>query len=159
MALGMEEEKVLDQIISGRGAWVSLHGLTKSVVDRLQELGFIVKWAMDGMGHEFRDGPYVTLTPFGAAWKRVTLVERVEGYPHWVDMRKAERRSRRHFPIRARRWSGMRLMAFPALVSIQDKNEMYLKNDDGETVYFFKGIPAKIDIRLDRGKRPRRRIY
>lgn len=151
MTLNQEEQGVLDQIISARSAWIPLQGLMTSVVDRLQSLGLIVKWATDAMGHAFKDGPYVTLTPLGAELRHVTLIEKVEGYPYWTDAKKAERREKRHLPIRIRGWIGL---AFPELI---EDRKPYMLDEYGEPVYLFK-VLVPIDPKLSRNK-IRRRHY
>lgn len=153
MALAVEEVGVLDQIVMAKRAWVPLANLALDVVDHLQSLGLVVKWCRDALGQPFLDGPLVTLTPFGAMVRHVTLMERVEGYPRWVDVKRAERRERRHTPIRARSWVGVRLMSFPELVAAQDEREAYMVDEIGRRVYLFDGIPVKIDPRLTRCKR------
>jgi hypothetical protein len=152
MTLTLEERQVLDRIISARAAWISLKELALAAVERLRQRGLVVEWTSDAKGHEFQDGPYITLTPLGAAYNQVILIEQKEGCPRWGDIRKAEEREKRHSPIRTQRWAGIQLMRFPELVAIQDCHKAYMVNEDNEIVFLF-NIPILIDPRLTRIKR------
>lgn len=154
MALGLEESGVLDQIVMAKGAWVPLVGLAPpAAVSSLLDRGLVALWCKDASGQTLKDGPFVTLTPIGATVRHVTLFERVEGYPRWIDVKRAARRERNHSPLREGRWVGVRLMPFPELIAIEDRRETYMSDGDGRRVYLFNGVPIRIDPRLTRWKR------
>lgn len=152
-SLNLDEVSVLDQIVSSNGAWVSLVSLVPpAAVKNLLDLGFISLWCKDAFGRVLKGGPFVTLTPFGASARHVTLYERIEGYPRWIDTKRAARRESNHSPLREGRWAGIRSMSLPELIAVQDKREVYMSDDDGHVVYIFNGVPIKIDPRLSRYK-------
>lgn len=148
--LDSDEAGILDHIVSSNGAWVPLVNLAPALAVRhLLDLGIVTLWCKDTCGHSLKDGPFVTLTPFGASVRHVVLRERVEGYPRWVDVKRVDQRFR---CFRARSWSGVRLMSFPNLVAAQDEREVYMMDESGRRIHLFNSVPITIDPRLTRCK-------
>lgn len=151
-----EEVAVLGRIIGGRRAWVA--GLGGTVVERLVEVGFVVRWERDAWGRSLVGGPYTTLTPWGAERLGVELRERhwvrwdhysdhyervLVEEPYWARVN-GHTRSSFVLPHQARQCG----LDYPELVPDPAPGPEYLVNEDGKPITFLGGYKARIDHRL-----------
>ena len=148
MVLDKDEDHVLDEIISFDGAWIPMQYLATEVVNRLVRYGLVVIWETDSLGNTFTNGPFVTLTAWGAMLKGVVLFERVEGHPRWLDRRRAERSERNHRPFREGCWASLSFLEFPRIFKDQIDQGSYVLDENGKCIYLFDNVPIRIDPRL-----------
>jgi hypothetical protein len=146
------QRAVLASIIHAPRAWTPAAGLDGSAVADLVALGVVAPWSEDRKGRAIAGGPYLTLTPWGAALLGVEVAERweleggnAEEVPHWAPAGLPER------PVRLPRRACEYRLAAPESVPDPRPGPEQAVDDDGEPLTLFGGVPVMVDRRMGAG--------
>jgi hypothetical protein len=156
--LDERDEHELRALIAVRKAWAP-RSAVNGRLPRLLELDLVELWESDALGQPLEGGPYLSLMPHGADVMGVELVEHGDGSePTWrpIPDLPPDARINRRRPLRLRPPWLSNHISFPETIPDPGPGPPELLDDEGAPVVLL-GVPIRLDPRLAKSKRKKRK--